>query len=392
MDQNTKNQLTTYIVKQLQSGLTPDDIAGQLRGAGWREENIQEGFSSAHEILQPTPAEAPSSQISPGEPPNSPESEGAQPQPDTEVQQVQAVLPAPIQRGKLKTGWLLFKQSLSILRTYPGLMKYPAISIAISLVLTGLIIGLFVYDAVSNTNALSTEYINYQGERDREATVPGMLLGLTFYLLTAFVTYFYATALSAHVLSIFRGEAGATSTFIRTARSKSGAIAVYSLIDVTIGLLLRFIAERFKLLGWIVSKILGALWSLATTFTVPIIADTSDNGLAAVKRSLSLFKANWGETIVGRVSMGGLALLAYLAVFLPLMFLLFILLGGLLQEIGILIAFAIFFIGIIAFVTVEIAATHILNTALYYFAQYKVIPPSFDPELLASVFVQKKKK
>jgi hypothetical protein len=37
-------------------------------------------------------------------------------------------------------------------------------------------------------------------------------------------------------------------------------------------------------------------------------------------------------------------------------------------------------------------ATNILNVCLYYYAQYHAVPPAFDPALLASVFVEKKKK
>lgn len=386
MNQETKNQLASYIVKQFQAGSTPDDIAGQLRGAGWREEDIQEGFTEARTILQPGPTQQqPPAAAQPAQEPQDTAHTTAEPQ------STQAVLPPPIERGKLKTGWLLFKQSLRVLKNYPGLIKYPAISIVLSLLLLLITAGLFIYDVISSTNALTTEYATYTGEK-REATPAGLAVGLIYYLLTAFVTYFFATALSAHTLSLFRGQNGSNGHFIGVARSKSGAIALYTLIDSTVGFLLRFIAERFRLIGWIVSKILGALWTLATVFVVPIIADTPDNGAAAVKRSFGLFKANWGETIVGRVSMAGLAVLFYLVIFVPLIILLMIILGSTLDAAGILIALGIFILSLIVFATVEVAATNILNTALYYYAQYKIIPPAFEPELLASVFIQKKKK
>lgn len=389
MNSETKNQLASYIVKQLQAGSTPDDIAGQLRNAGWREEDIQTGFTEAHGILQPSPLQ-PAPPLQP-----QPEIAGPEGEPVTaaaETQNPQAVLPPPIQRGKLKTGWLLFKQSLRILKGYPGLMKYPAISIGISLLLFLIVGGIYLYDAVSSSNVLSYAAIDYSGSATREATTAGMILGIAYYLLTAFVTYFFATALSAHVLSLFRGQDNTNKYFIGVARSKSGAIALYTLIDVTVGFILRTIAERFRLIGWIISKILGALWSLATTFVVPIIADTPDNGAAAVKRSLGLFKANWGQTVTGRVSTGGLAVLLYLLIFIPVMFGLSIILAIIFQQAGLWIGMALLVLGIVAFATVEVAATNILNTALYYYAQYKVIPPSFDPELLASAFIQKKKK
>jgi hypothetical protein len=380
MDENKSNQLSAYIMRQLQSGLTPDDIANQLRVAGWQEVDIATGFRAAQSYLQPTPLPGPQSQ------PIVTAVENTQPEEPAQVS-----LPAPIKRTRLKTGWLLFKQSLRILRGYPGLIKYPLFSFGISFVLFVAVCVAYIYD-MDNAQILSAASVDQYGEPDRTVSIAGLALGVTYYLITAFVTYFFSTALSAHVLGVFKGQNNSTGYFMRIARSKAGAIATYALINVTIGFILRTIAERFRLLGWIVSKVLGALWSLATSFVVPVIADSSDNGFVAVKRSLGLFKANWEETIVGRVSLGTLAFLVYILTIVPLFVILAVILGSLFNAIGAFIALLLFILTFIAFIVVEAAATQILNTGLYYYARYRVIPPDFDPELLASVFIPKKKK
>lgn len=69
-----------------------------------------------------------------------------------------------------------------------------------------------------------------------------------------------------------------------------------------------------------------------------------------------------------------------------------ILFGTLFGVIGILIALGLYVVGILILTVLGSLASNILNVCLYYYAQYKVIPPAFSPELLASVFIEKKKK
>lgn len=61
-------------------------------------------------------------------------------------------------------------------------------------------------------------------------------------------------------------------------------------------------------------------------------------------------------------------------------------------AIAIGIALAFFYVSILIIMTLEALTTNVLNVALYYYAKNKSIPPSFSPELLASAFVNKKKK
>jgi ABC-type multidrug transport system fused ATPase/permease subunit len=361
-----QTELSRYIFTQLQQSLTPDDIATQLRTAGWPEADIATGFMAAQSQLTPTPTEGAPSQ--------------------TPVQ-----LPPPIARGRIKTGWLLFKQSIRVIKDNPGLSRYMIMSMVYSLTILAIVAVIVIFD-ITHDQVLYIEETDAAGDSTIYPTLPGLIILIAMGYISTVITYYYGTALSAHVLGIFRGTQSTYREYIALARKRLPAIATYALIATIVGYILRAIEERFKFVGVIVARIFGALWVLATSFVLPIIADTNENGLRAIKQSGGLFKANWGETITGRVTLTGLLVILYLLIGIPLTIVLAVALGTVAGMVGVIIAIILFFIGIVVISVLEILATNILNVSLYYYAKYKVIPPSFSPELLASVFVDKKKK
>jgi hypothetical protein len=381
---NPTPDMNNYVLAQLQAGLTPEDITGQLRAAGWPDTAIQAAFSAARQQLIPAPVA-----MTPEPTPtvDTPVTLPNEPQPVQQVQQ----LPQPIKRGRLKTGWLLFKQSLRVIKDNPGLSRYVIMSMAWSLGIFAVVVTIAIFDA-THAQTFFHEAIDSTGKSSYTATLPGLLLLAVSGFLATFATYYYGVALSSHVLAIFRGTPSDYKQHIALARTKLTAIAMYALIATVVGYLLRLLEERFKLVGFIISRILGALWALATSFVLPIIADSNESGPKAIKHSVSLFKANWGETIVSRISLVGLIVLLYVVVGLPLFILLAVVLGSTIGIVGIIITLALYLIGMIVLAVLNTLASNILNVCLYYYAQYKVIPPAFSPELLASVFIEKKKK
>src|SRR5258708_25380690 len=99
------DKLKNYVAKQLQAGLQPNEVTTQLRQAGWDEETIQQAFSLVQAQIAPTPAAA-----------------------TQEAVGVTSVVPQTAtfgkKRGRIKTGWLLLKQSLKVLKNNEGLVRY----------------------------------------------------------------------------------------------------------------------------------------------------------------------------------------------------------------------------------------------------------------------------
>lgn len=364
----TSPDINTYVITQLQAGLTPEDITVQLTAAGWTNDAIQATFAAASQQLHATTIAA------------------TAPQPDSTAQ-----LPPPIKRGRMKTGWLLFKQSLAVIKHNPALVRYMVMSMLLSLALVAIMMTIFIVDFLNGQTLISAG-IDTDGRSDFFPTLAGIGVGVIFGFVGTVIAYYYATALSSHVLGIFRGTPGTYAQHISVARAKLPAIIAYAAIATAVGYLLRLLEERFRWVGWIISKILGALWTLATSFVLPIIADSDDNGPAAIKRSVALFKTTWGETIASRVSLTGLVILLYLLIATPLAFILSFVMMPILGVIGALIVIALYIIGIVILSVLGALAENILNACLYYYAQYGAIPPAYSPELLASVFIDKKKK
>lgn len=370
-------KLTQYIYSQLHQGLSVADITSQLRNASWAEADIAAGFAAAQAQLAPTPT--PLEVLEPAV-------SSYQEQPAT------TQLPPPLQKSRIKIGWMLFKQSLRVIKQNPGLSRYIFMTILISFIILVILTVLIIVDS---TNA---QILFYPTTTDTDGSSSFGMTGLGFlvlvlasYLIT-FGTYYYGTALASHVLGIFRAKPETYAYHIALARKKLPTIALYALIATVIGYILRFIEERFKLIGLLISRILGALWSLATSFVLPVIADSDDNAVASIKESVALFKANWGQTITGRIALTGFVFLLYFLIGIPVSIVLLFILASLFGVVGVFIAIGLFILGLVIISILESLASNILNVSLYYYARYKTIPPSFSPELLASVFINKKKK
>jgi len=360
-------QLKEYIYKQLQSGMNPDEITSQLRGSGWDENLIADAFKAVQAQIVPS---SPVTTETPGDS-----------HPATNFQANGK------KRGRIKTAWLLMKQSLKVLKNNKELLKYPFMGGIISLLLT-LIFGLILFlgrDSLIYTakDVLGDDEIYLKG--------PGYILGFIYYVIAFFVVFTYNAGLVAHVLDIFRGKSEDYQHYMKIAWSKKGPIFIYSLISATVGVILHAIEQRAKWLGWIISRVFGVLWTLANLFTIPIIVETDSSAPSAIKQSSKLFISRWGENIAARITFGALMFLVYLVLFIPVAVVLLILLSFL-GAAGIIVFFVIFLIGIIIFATIETAASNILSTALYYYAKYGQVPAAFDASLLNSALVPKKKR
>lgn len=381
---NDQEKLNGYIYRQLQAGLQPEEIAQQLRTAGWDEATIARSFEAARATLTPLaqPITPPVQQVV-----ASPSS-----QPSPIVQQMAtgpAVSFAPTgqKRGRIKTGWLLLKQSMKVLLHNKQLIRYPFMGGLMSLLLT----IIFAVIVVAGHSIFLVHSVDSAGKSVWTANLYGNMLGAVYYVLTFFVIFLYNAGLAAHVLDIFRGTSQPYKHYMKVAWSKRVPIFFYAIITATVGFILRTIEQRFKFLGFFISKIFGALWTLANLFTIPVIVESDSSAPSAIKQSTKLFLSRWGENITARITFGGLAFGLYLLLLIPL-FIVTVMLGGLLGAVGIIIGFVIIFISIIAFATVETAAESILSTGLYYYAKYEQIPGAYDPELLNATFIPKKQK
>ncbi len=374
-------QLRAYIQQQLNLGLNPAEVLTQLQQAGWQNDMLQQAFQLAQPEVMPVISQA----LNPSSLPE----EKAQPQ----AQTIHHPTSATVTRGRFKTGWLLFRQSLRVLRHNEGLIRYVVMSFIASLILAVVFSVIFILEKhvlIQSTTIISANQHNIQYNVTLKPA--GYIVVLVYYILTFFIVNLYSAGLVANVIDIFHGQSKLYRNYMKIARSKGGALLIYSVIEATIGLFLRIIAERSKLLGRVVAWAMGAIWSLARLFVVPVIVTSEDNAFVAIKRSTKLLVSTWGENLVGRVSFAGVAIVLFLFVLTPVSFVLIFLGIQFGNIIGAIAATVIVVLLYLAYVILISTASSVLNTALFYYAQYKQIPAAFDPVLINSVFVRRKRK
>jgi hypothetical protein len=101
----------------------------------------------------------------------------------------------------------------------------------------------------------------------------------------------------------------------RVARSRLGPIIAWSLASTVVGLLLQAL-ERVRggfLVNIVARFVLGAAWSLATFFIVPVLALEGVGPVEAARRSIQVVRKRWGEGVVGATAIGGIFAIVFVA-------------------------------------------------------------------------------
>ena len=356
-------ELKNYVWQQLQGGISPDTIASHLQASGWSTEAIQASFQAAQVAVMPSFLQSP-----------------------TDNKVVSPPTVAASKRGRFKTSWLLLKQSMKVLRGNPQLFRYMLMTIAWGFLVV-IIFGVIFW---FGKNTFFTDRIDNNG--DSVPTAIGYVVIFIYYVLFYFVINFYAAALTYAIFDIFGGQLRPYREYVRLAFTKAGSLFVFSIFEATVGMILRYIVERIRFVGWILSWLLGAMWSLGTMFTIPYIVSSEVGAPTAVKQSLSLFKSTWGENIITKASVNApIALLVISGTALYFFIAFSVILSG-----GGITAFIItFFLYLFALLTVLLIgsfANSLVNAALFYYATKHEVPPAFDADLLNRVFIKKKRR
>lgn len=194
--------------------------------------------------------------------------------------------------AKLKNSWALIKASAAVLRADKELIVFPIVSA----------IGVLVVTATFALPMLLTGFLDAMLKS--RSQVFGFIVGFLFYVVQYAVIIFANSALVGAAMIRLGGGNPTLGDGFRIATKHFGAILGYALISATVGMILRWISERGKRVGQIVSSILGMAWNLATYLAVPVLVVEGVGPIEAIKRSAQLLKKTWGEQIAGNFSIG----------------------------------------------------------------------------------------
>lgn len=189
--------------------------------------------------------------------------------------------------SRIRRGWALTKKSWSLLRSNPGLLRFPLYG-AVATLLTTLIVvgpGLYLIDGAD--------------------TGPGVVLVAVGFYLLALVGFYFSVGLAAAADMIFRGQEASVGDGLAVARSRFSQIAGWAAVSTVVGLVLGALESEGGIGGAIFGRLLDIGWSLITFLAVPVIALEGTGPFETLKRSASLFKGRWGQQVTGNLAIGG---------------------------------------------------------------------------------------
>jgi hypothetical protein len=213
--------------------------------------------------------------------------------------------------------------------------------------------------------------------RSPELYVPLFLM----YVVTYAVGIFFQAAVIAGATERMRGGNPTVRSALAVASSRIVSIVMWAVVAATVGILLRAISERLGFVGKIIVSFIGAAWSLATFFVVPVLVLEQETVQGSFWRSVEVFKKTWGETVVGGINLGVAAFCAWVT--------LFALTGLLAMLIGTP-ALALFAAGAVFLVVFFSALQGVYVASLYRYATGGQAGEGFDKALFEQAFVPKK--
>jgi hypothetical protein len=212
-------------------------------------------------------------------------------------------------------------------------------------------------------------------------------VSFAFYFCTYFVIIFCNSALISCAMLRFNGQEPSVGDGFRMAMARLPQIFAWALVSATVGVLLKVIENAHEKVGYYVSMLLGAAWSVMTFFVVPVLVVEKTGPFEAVGRSVSLLKKTWGEALVGRLGLGFFLFLLFIPVIVIFVLGVMALSSGA-GPVGV----ALIIVGVIALLlhsAIASALNTILLAALYQYAADDRVPDEFDRSTFEGAFQPK---
>jgi len=196
---------------------------------------------------------------------------------------------------RLSNGWNLAMNSFTVLKENRQLIIFPILSgISMLLVIGSFIVALLAAAGWDIDNLQDTDTHN----------VVNYLILFVYYLVNYFVIVFFNMALVHCTHLYFMGEEVTVRKGLQFSMSRIRVIFAWAAFAATVGTLLRLLQDNLGKVGKIIISLIGVAWSVTTFFVVPIIAYEKLGPLDAFKRSATLMKEKWGESLSASFSFG----------------------------------------------------------------------------------------
>ncbi len=280
-------------------------------------------------------------------------------------------------------GWELVKQSWHVLKKDKELMLFPILSsLACIIVTASFILPIFVAP-----DAIGPWFERLFGQKGTTLDyVIGIGILFLFYFLTYFMIIFFNCALAACAIIRYKGGDPTLGDGLRASVARLPQIFAWTFVAATVGLILQQIEQRSEGIGRFVVGLIGAAWSVVTYLVIPVLVVEKVGPIDALKRSATLVKDTWGESLAGNVSMGFIGFLVSIP-------------GAVLIVVGVMMLNQLQPVGWVAVVLgiAWVLATSVLFATLkqiflagvYVYAADGKVPDGFEEDSLKSTFRSK---
>jgi hypothetical protein len=276
----------------------------------------------------------------------------------------------------LKTSWGVLKQDKE-------LAVIPVVSALLSAAVMGLM-GLGLWATVKQvpvTTRTPTDTTTFDHTTYQPTATTYLVMVAGYVLLSIVVTYCTAALVAGAHERLTGGTPGLGRAFAK-ASSRLPQLLGWAVINATVGLVLRSLAERGGIFGQIAASLLNFAWTVVSWLAIPFIVINGAGPIDALKESGVVLNKTWGENLVANVGFG----LVNFAVMLVALAIgaVFVVAG--LPLVGIVLALVLIAVA----ATIMAALSGIYRTALFLYAANGYVPAGFDPQLLANAFRTKR--
>lgn len=280
--------------------------------------------------------------------------------------------------GRMKAGWLLFKETWRFMMLDKELLWVPVLSLIVNVFFFGALIAAIMLVATGSAT-----------EVPEDSPVWLILLFIT-YVVGAFILAFSQAIISHIVYVRAKGGNATLGQGFKRAAAHSLSLFVWSLITSTVGIILRMLSERSELLGRVVAVVFGAAWGILTYFVVPAMVISNQSAFAAIPESGRVFKASWGETFASNISYNLIFIALFVLLVLSGIGLFVVALAYSLPLLAVVIA-VVYGIAFVFLMLVSSIFGGILKTLLYIYATEQTVPDTFNRELIEKMLSRKEK-
>lgn len=281
---------------------------------------------------------------------------------------------AAAKRGRIRGGWALAVQSWRVLMLDKALLVFPLASgISCLLVMASFVAGAWASGIVGKQGSAGNALV--------------WALIFAWYFINYFIIVFFNSGLVACAMVRFRGGNPTVKDGLRAARERIAQIAAWALLAATVGVTLKIIEGRVKFVVQIVTALLGAAWTIATYFAVPVLVVEKIGPIDAARRSVTIIKQFWGESIVSNVGVGLLTFLAVVFLVIPTGVAAAVLAVNM-SSLAVGLAGVVLTLVLLILVSlVGSALNSIVLSALYLYATEGEVPQAFEAAQLQEAFV-----